>query len=81
MIEFKKTVAVLGSECAIEEAETLLGWLIEHREGRVNLKAVEQPHTAVMQVLMAAKPGVSVWPSNPDVSAWMRPMLAHEVTN
>lgn len=76
MITFKKTVAVLGSECRIEEAENLLGWLIENRGGRVNLKALEHPHTAVMQVLMAAKPGISVWPDSPDVNAWLKPMLA-----
>ncbi|MGB0965273.1 MAG: hypothetical protein ACPGU3_03835 [Litorivicinus sp.] len=76
MIEFKKTVAVLGSECPIEEAETLLAWLVEHRAGRVNMKALQHPHTAVMQVLMAAQPEITVWPANPDVSAWVKPMMA-----
>lgn len=76
MINFKKTVAVFGPQIPIEDAETLLAWLCDHRSAKVNLKELEHPHTAVLQVLMAAKPDVTVWPSNPTVRQWIEPMMA-----
>lgn len=66
-IEFKKTVAVCTDECSIEEAETLLTWLLDHPKGKVNLKQCEQLHTAIVQVLMALKPSISAEPENPSL--------------
>lgn len=63
-IEFKKTIAVCTGDCTIEEAENLLGWLLDHPKGKVNLKQCEQLHTAIFQVLMAAKPAVSALPEH-----------------
>ncbi len=63
-IEFKKTVAVCNGVCSIEEAETLLGWLLENPKGKVNLKSCEQLHTAIVQVLMASKVAFSALPDN-----------------
>ncbi|MDQ7073257.1 MAG: hypothetical protein Q9N32_07080 [Gammaproteobacteria bacterium] len=45
-IEFKKTVAVCSDICTIEEAETLLGWLLDNPKGKINLKSCEQLHTS-----------------------------------
>ncbi len=74
-IIYKKTVAVLEGVCEIEEAETLLSWLLEHPKGKLNLKRLEHPHTALLQVLMALRPDVSVFPEVEDVANWLQPLL------
>lgn len=66
-IEFKKTVAVFGADCTIEDAEALLEWLLEHPKGKLNLKKCTQCHTAVVQVMMAAKPALTAQPDNQQV--------------
>jgi len=74
-ITYKKTVALLEGHCPVEEAETLLEWLLDNPKGKVNLKALAHPHTAVLQVLMAVRPAVSAWPEDESVAAWLRPLL------
>jgi len=61
-IDFKKTVAVCSDECTIEDAETLLEWLLDNPKGKINLKQCELLHTAVIQVLMAVRPSISAQP-------------------
>lgn len=77
-IKYKKTVAVLEGHCAIEEAETLLAWLLEHPKGKLNLKRLEHPHTAVLQVMMALHPEVSSSPEREEVAKWLQPALNRE---
>lgn len=71
-IEFKKTVAVFDKDASIEEAESLLSWLLENPSRKVNLKALQHAHTAVIQVLLAARPNVSTWPSDGPLSQLLR---------
>ena len=66
-IELKKKVAVCKDICSIEEAETLLGWLIEQPSGKLNLKQLKHMHTAIVQVIIATKASVSVWPEDANV--------------
>ncbi len=73
-ISYKKTVAVLEGHCEIEEAETLLAWLLEHPKGRLNLKRLGHPHTAVLQIMMALRPEVSAFPENEEIAAWLQPL-------
>lgn len=61
-IEFKKKVAVLDGNCEIDLAEELDIWLQENTARQVNLKTLTNAHTAVYQVLIRRRPGVSVWP-------------------
>jgi len=61
---FKKTVAVCEQMCSIEEAETLLEWLLDNPKGMVNLKKCQYLHTAIIQVLMAIKPEFSALPDD-----------------
>jgi len=74
-ITYKKTVALLEGHCEIEEAENLLAWLLDHPKGKVNLKNILHPHTAVLQVLMALKPDISAGPVDETVSVWLVPAL------
>lgn len=72
-LTLKKTIAGLEGQVAIEDAETLLNWLLENPKGRVNLKHLEHAHSAVWQVLMACQPKVATWPE--PTPAWMRASL------
>ena len=75
-INYKKTVAVLTGHCEIEEAETLLSWLLENPKGKLNLKQCSHPHTAVLQVIMALQPMISAWPEDKEITAWLQPLLS-----
>lgn len=75
-IEFKKTRAVFRDVVSVEEAEGLLEWLQTRSTAKVDLSACSHLHTASLQVLMAAKTGVSSWPKNVDLRAWLEPALS-----
>ena len=77
-ISYKKTVAVLDGHCEIDEAETLLEWLLENPKGKLNLKSLEHPHTALLQVMMALKPMISSWPEEQQISSWIEPLLDNQ---
>lgn len=70
-IECKKKVAYLRGVCAVEEAETLLAWLNDTPGARINMKECEHLHTAVLQVLLAAKPPLSAPPQNEFLARWL----------
>ena len=74
-IEFKKNRALFRDEVSIEEAEALLEWLQTRPTAKADLAACHHLHTANLQVLMAAKAGVSRWPRNAELRAWLEPAL------
>ena len=74
-IEFKKTRAVFRDVVSVEEAEGLLEWLQARPAAKVDLSACSHLHTANLQVLMTAKTGVSSWPKNAELRAWLEPAL------
>ena len=74
-IEFKKSRAILRDEVSVEEAEGLLEWLLTRPTARADLSACSHLHTANLQVLMTAKPGISSWPKNAELRAWLEPAL------
>ena len=49
-------VIILAGECPVEDAETLLEYLQAQRDGPVDWSGCTALHTAVLQILMAAKP-------------------------
>jgi len=74
-IEYKKTVAIVDGECLIEDAETLLEWVLLNPKGKINLKQCGHMHTAVLQVILATRPSVSAWPEANSESAWLVSVL------
>ncbi|WP_462383724.1 hypothetical protein [Pseudomonas sp. Marseille-QA0892] len=70
-LTFKRDIAYLTDQVTVEDAETLLEWLIRHPGGKVNLKNLDHLHAANLQVLMATRPKVTVWPLNEDIRAWL----------
>jgi hypothetical protein len=62
---FKDGVIHLQGVCPIEDAEVLLRGLLEHPGTSVDWSGCEQAHGAVIQVLMAARPVLVGYPTNP----------------
>jgi hypothetical protein len=75
-IEFKKNRAVFRDEVSVEEAEGLLEWLQTRPTAKADLASCSHLHTANLQVLMTAKTGISSWPKNAELRAWLEPALA-----
>jgi len=74
-IEFKRNRAVFKDVVGVEEAEILLDWLQKSPSAKVDLGPCAHLHTANLQVLMASGRGVSSWPRDPDLRAWLEPAL------
>ncbi len=74
-IEFKKNRAIFRDEASVEEAEGLLEWLQTRPSAKADLSACSHLHTANVQVLMAARTGISSWPKDAELRAWLEPAL------
>jgi len=61
---------MLVGECPVEDAETLLEHLQARRAGPVDWSGCTRLHTAVLQVLMAAKPKLVGECGDEFVRAW-----------
>lgn len=66
---------VLEGTCSSEDAEELLQSLVEVPGASVDLRACEFAHTAVVQVLLAAKPKLLGPPLGGFLNAWIYPLL------
>ena len=66
---------VLEGSCPHEEAEPLLQHLMAAPEAVVDLRACDFAHTAVVQVLMACKPGLRGPPRSGAIRDWVYPQL------
>jgi len=66
----------LEGACSSEDAEVLLQHLLGAPASMVDWRACESAHTAVIQVLLAARPGLLGPPLNPQLAQWVQPLLA-----
>jgi len=74
-IEYKKNQALFRDIASVDEAEGLLEWLQNKPAAKVDLGACTHLHPANLQVLMAAKSRISVWPNDANLRAWLEPAL------
>ena len=74
-IRFDGAVARFEGACSVEEALPLNDWLLTTADARLDLGACTELHTAVLQVLMAAKRPVAVPPENAFLSRWVMPLF------
>lgn len=74
-IEYKKSLAVFDDFIGVEEAESLLEWLLKNPKGKVNFVTCTHIHASNLQVLMAVKPTVAAWPDAEDLKLWLAPLL------
>ena len=77
-IEFKRNSAVFHDVVSVEEAEKLLEWLQRKPAAKVDLTRCNHLHTANLQGLMTARPGISHWPENSELRAWLETALNSE---
>ena len=67
---------VLDGACSIEDAERLHGLLLQNPAARVDWRACEHAHTAIVQILLVARPAIDGPPKSPFLERWIAPMLA-----
>lgn len=58
-IKTKGKTAALSGIITVEEAQTLHEFLLEKKDAKIDLAETTHIHTAVLQVLMTARPQVS----------------------
>lgn len=71
-IVYEKKKAIFAEQVSVEEAEGLLEWLRANPKAKLDLAACTHLHTAILQVLMAAKPHISVWPKDAGLALWIK---------
>ena len=75
-IRYDGDAARFDGACDADAAQELLEWL-EPRPGRaaIDLAGCTGLHTAVLQVLLAARPAVAAVPEDPFLRRWVTPLL------
>ncbi|MBK1693192.1 hypothetical protein CKO09_00340 [Chromatium weissei] len=73
--EIKKTTLIAAELLTVEDAESLLEWLLKHPRGRLDLTACIHLHAANLQVLLAARPKIAAWPQYAPLSTWLHTVL------
>jgi hypothetical protein len=68
-VEIEDAAARFVGACVVEEAEALLDWLRVTPDATVDLSACEAAHSALLQLLLAAAPGLSGAPPDPVLAA------------
>jgi hypothetical protein len=71
-IRYLKKHAALEGVVSVDDAEALAQWLQQQRTPTVHLGKCEHLHGAVLQVLLAVRPRISVGPGDP----WLAAALA-----
>ena len=74
-IEFTGDRVIFRDVASVEEAEPLLEWLQKAPDAKIDLAACVHLHTANLQVLMAARPGIASWPENTELRTWLETAL------
>jgi hypothetical protein len=75
-IELSDHTAVFCDVVGVEEAESLLEWLGNRPQARIDLSACSHLHPANLQVLMAAATPIAAWPVDDLLRAWLESALA-----
>lgn len=75
-IELSDERAVLTGVCSVEEAESLLSWVLQHPDAAVDAAACEHLHSAVLQVLMALRPRLAAVPVAGPLQQILKPLMA-----
>ncbi|NBC49961.1 MAG: hypothetical protein GVY22_18740 [Gammaproteobacteria bacterium] len=80
-IEIHENTAVIRDILSVEEAEPLLEWLLEHRDGQLDLAQCAHLHAANLQVLMALRPRIITWPDDPALADWLKSAFEEPESN
>ncbi len=75
-IRFDPDLARFEAACTAEEALPLAEWLEAAAAPRVDLSACTELHTALLQLLLAARPALAAAPEDAFLARWVGPLLA-----
>jgi hypothetical protein len=64
--------------CTVEDALPLLEFLKGSDAPEVDLSTCTYLHTALLQLLLAARPGMAAPPTDPALERWISPLLSGE---
>lgn len=70
-IRYDKSVAHFDGACLPDEALELIEWLRGCKAPKVDLRACSHLHTALLQVLLAARPQIVAPPENAVLTRWV----------
>jgi len=73
--QFAKNMVTAEESCTVEDALPLLEFLQSHRGAKVDLGPCTHLHTAVLQVLLAAKPKITALPREAFLARWLSQTL------
>ncbi|MCF8483256.1 MAG: hypothetical protein K9H25_22765 [Rhodospirillum sp.] len=76
---FAKSTATADESCTVEDALSLLEFLLANPGAKVDLGPCATLHTAVLQVLLAVKPKIIALPREAFLRRWLSPALAPPV--
>ena len=74
-ITYQKKLTVFQDTVGVEEAEGLLEWFMKNPKNQLNLADCQHLHAANLQVMMAVKPVIAVWPKDANLRAWLESAL------
>lgn len=77
MLTLKNNRATVEDVLSVEDAELLFEWSQEHPRGSLDLGACTHVHTASLQVLMATRIKIAVWPQAEALAEWLHAALDH----
>lgn len=75
-VVFTTTQARFEDVCTVEEALPLLEFLKSSAGVEVDLSACTYMHTALIQLLLTARPRMTIFPADPVLARWVAPLLA-----
>ncbi len=75
---FTETQVRFEDVCTVEDALPLLEFLKGSAAPEVDLSACTHLHTALLQLLLAARPNVAAPPGDPALARWVAPLLSEE---
>ena len=75
---FTASQARFEDVCSVEEALPLLEFLRNCDAPEVDLSGCTFLHTALLQLLLTARPKLAVYPTDPALARWVAPLLADD---
>lgn len=78
-IRYDDHLARFEAACTVEDALPLAEWLEATAAARIDLSACTELHTALLQLLMTARPTVVAGPEDAFLAGWVGPALGAAV--
>jgi hypothetical protein len=74
-LNFAENTGVVEGTSIVEDALTLVEFLQSHDDAKVDLGSCNHLHTAVLQVLLMARPEIVSLPREAFLARWLSPLL------